>query len=66
MADESNEIEVVIRLARVGYDNALGYLKGGFKAWVDAGKTVDAVKQMSVDNFASLYASSNNSDIINC
>jgi len=58
VADEGRKKEVVIRLARVGYDNALGYLKGGFKAWVEAGKSADAVKQVSVDNFASLYASS--------
>ena len=27
------EEETVTRLARVGFDNTLGYLKGGFKAW---------------------------------
>jgi hydroxyacylglutathione hydrolase len=33
VADEGREEEIVTRLARVGYDNALGYLKGGMKAW---------------------------------
>jgi len=58
VADEGRENEVVTRLARVGYDSALGYLKGGFKAWVDASKEVDAVKRLSVEEFASLYTSS--------
>ena len=58
VADEGRENEVVTRLARVGYDSALGYLKGGFKAWVDASKEVDAVKRMSVEEFAGLYTSS--------
>ncbi|MCT4664752.1 MAG: rhodanese-like domain-containing protein [Flavobacteriales bacterium] len=40
IADEGREEEVVRRLARVGYDQAQGFLKGGLKAWEDAGKTV--------------------------
>ncbi len=35
---EGREEEVVTRLARVGYDNAIGVLKGGFAAWKNAGK----------------------------
>ena len=38
VADEGREEEVVKRLARVGYDNVLGYLKGGFEAWKAAEK----------------------------
>src|SRR5690606_16647132 len=30
IADEGREEEIVTRLARVGYDNTIGYLKGGF------------------------------------
>lgn len=43
VADKGREIEVITRLARVGYDNALGYLAGGFKTWIDLGKEVDSV-----------------------
>ena len=57
VTDEGNEEEVVTRLARVGYDNALGYLKGGFKVWVDDGREIDAIRQMSEKEFASLYSS---------
>jgi glyoxylase-like metal-dependent hydrolase (beta-lactamase superfamily II)/rhodanese-related sulfurtransferase len=38
IADEGREEEVVVRLSRVGYDNPMGYLKGGFAAWLKADK----------------------------
>ena len=37
------EEETVTRLSRVGFDNTLGFLEGGFRAWKDAGKEVDTV-----------------------
>ena len=43
ITDKGNEEETVLRLARVGYDNALGYLDGGFEAWSKAGKEIDVV-----------------------
>ncbi len=54
IADEGREQEVVTRLARVGYDNALGYLKGGFQSWKDAGKEVDTIESISVDELAEI------------
>lgn len=53
IADENRVEEVVTRLARVGYDNARGYLKGGFKAWKDAGKEIDTVESINADQLAS-------------
>lgn len=47
VADEGREEEIVTRLARVGYDNALGYLRGGMKAWINAGKETDEVKNIT-------------------
>jgi len=43
VADEGREEEVITRLARVGYDNAIGYLKGGIEAWKDAGFETDSI-----------------------
>jgi len=34
IADEGREEEVITRLARVGYDYVIGYLEGGFQAWM--------------------------------
>jgi len=51
IAEEGNEEEVVTRLARVGYDNILGYLKGGIKAWLAKGKEVDQIESIDADEF---------------
>lgn len=52
VADEGREEEVVTRLARVGYDYTLGYLKGGFDAWKNAGMEVDSIRSISAAQFA--------------
>ncbi len=52
IADEGREAEVVKRLARVGYDNAIGFLKGGFEAWKAAGKETDTIVSISAAEFA--------------
>lgn len=49
ITDEGREEEVVTRLARVGYDNAIGYLEGGFAAWQNADKETDTIESISVD-----------------
>jgi len=56
ITDEGREEEVVTRLARVGYDNALGFLKGGIEAWSAAGKEVDTVASISADEFIKRHA----------
>ena len=38
VTDKGREEEVITRLARVGYDYTIGYLKGGFDAWKKAVK----------------------------
>lgn len=47
VSDEGKEEESVLRLARVGYDNCIGYLKGGFNAWATAGKPVEKITSIS-------------------
>jgi hydroxyacylglutathione hydrolase len=47
LAPEGREEEVVIRLSRVGYDNTLGFLQGGFDAWKAAGKEISTVNSMT-------------------
>jgi len=43
IAPEGREEEAITRLSRVGFDNTLGYLKGGFEAWRRANKEYDSV-----------------------
>ena len=49
VTDEGREEEVITRLARVGYDFTIGYLNGGIKAWKDAGKELDQIESISVE-----------------
>ena len=44
--------ETVTRLSRVGYDNTLGYLEGGIESWKAAGKDIETIKSISVDEFS--------------
>jgi rhodanese-related sulfurtransferase len=44
---EGKEEETIKRLARVGYDNTLGYLKGGFAAWKNKGLEYDTITSVS-------------------
>ena len=55
IADEGREEEVVIRLARVGYDNTLGYLKGGVTAWKNAGNEIDKIEEITAAHLEELY-----------
>lgn len=55
LCEEGREEEVVTRLARVGYDNSIGYLEGGFKAWKDAGEEVDYIPSIDAKQLARLY-----------
>jgi hydroxyacylglutathione hydrolase len=54
IANEGDEEEVVTRLARVGYDNPIGFLKGGFEAWKEAGEDVDMIQEVSAEKFATM------------
>lgn len=51
VADEGRAEEVVTRLARVGYDCCLGFLKGGISAWKAVGKEVDTIETIPAHEF---------------
>jgi hydroxyacylglutathione hydrolase len=52
VTDKGKEEESVTRLSRVGFDHILGHLKGGFDAWLLAGKEADVVDRISPELFA--------------
>ena len=52
VADAGTEEEVITRLSRVGFDNVVGYLNGGFDAWKSSGKEIDEVHRISAEQFA--------------
>jgi len=43
--------EAVTRLARVGFDNVIGYLQGGVDAWQAAGMEIDSVNSVPATEF---------------
>jgi glyoxylase-like metal-dependent hydrolase (beta-lactamase superfamily II)/rhodanese-related sulfurtransferase len=47
--------EALIRLSRVGYDGAIGYLEGGFEAWQKAGKEVETITRITAIEFEKIY-----------
>jgi glyoxylase-like metal-dependent hydrolase (beta-lactamase superfamily II)/rhodanese-related sulfurtransferase len=51
---EGREEETVTRLARVGFDNTLGYLDGSLKAWKKAGKATDSVEGIDTTELKTL------------
>jgi glyoxylase-like metal-dependent hydrolase (beta-lactamase superfamily II)/rhodanese-related sulfurtransferase len=56
VAEEGRENEVVTRLARVGYDHALGYLKGELTAWRAAGEQVATIDEISPGELAQKFS----------
>jgi hydroxyacylglutathione hydrolase len=45
------EEETITRLSRVGFDQTLGYLEGGFDAWKQASKEYDTVSSIPATTF---------------
>jgi rhodanese-related sulfurtransferase len=41
-------------LSRVGYDNTIGFLEGGFESWKKAGKETDHITSIGVGEFAQI------------
>ncbi len=54
VTEAGREEEAVIRLARVGYDFTVGYLKGGFGAWKHANKEIDHVEQVTAEELSKI------------
>jgi len=54
VCEDGREEEVITRLARVGYDHTIGFLKGGFAAWKQAGKEMDQIQSVDADLLAAI------------
>jgi len=51
ITEPGQEQEAVTRLSRVGFDNTLGYLKGGFDAWKKTAREYDTVCSITADTY---------------
>ncbi|WP_405198423.1 rhodanese-like domain-containing protein [Christiangramia sp. LLG6405-1] len=54
IGDENRIEEAITRLSRVGFDNTIGYLKGGFKSWIEASKETDTVETINATELKSI------------
>ena len=61
VAPEGREKEAIIRLSRVGFDNVIGYLKGGINSWIKSGGIISKVLNESASKFSTV---DNNKDIL--
>ena len=52
VTEAGKERETLVRLARVGFDTAEGYLEGGFEAWKEAGEKEDMIIDVEADELA--------------
>jgi len=51
VCDHGQEQEAILRLSRVGFDNCIGYLNGGFKTWKDSGNSIGTIDSISASGF---------------
>lgn len=49
ITEPGREEEVITRLARVGFDHCLGFLEGGFNAWLNAGQEINTIISVSAE-----------------
>jgi rhodanese-related sulfurtransferase len=59
VVEPGREDEAIMRLTRVGYDNIIGFLNGGFAAWPNAGFDTDKIESISADAFAERFLQGN-------
>lgn len=64
VAPEGKEKESITRLARVGYDNTIGYLKGGFEAWKDNSREVEVMETIDAAAFAQRFKNQPNIKVL--
>ena len=62
ICDQGKEKEAIVRLSRVGFDNCLGFLDGGFDNWISENE-FDIIESIDSDNLSSIVESINLVDV---
>ena len=63
VVEEGKETEAITRLARIGYDNCLGYLEGGMEIWEKANKAIQQIQRFDPEDLRKMNASSRIIDV---
>jgi rhodanese-related sulfurtransferase len=59
VTDPGKEQEAITRLSRVGFDQVLGHLAGGYQTWKDSGKQIDTIVRINAAQFEGEYVNGN-------
>ena len=54
VCDEGQEQEAIMRLSRVGFDNCLGYLAGGFSTWLNNDCKYETIETIDSDSLSKI------------
>ncbi len=54
ITEKGKEIEAITRLARIGYENVIGYLNGGIDQWKKEKNITENIKNITVEEMAEL------------
>jgi glyoxylase-like metal-dependent hydrolase (beta-lactamase superfamily II)/rhodanese-related sulfurtransferase len=57
VCESGKETETITRLSRIGFDNVLGYLDGGFNSWNESNEEIDFINTILPNNLSELINS---------
>ena len=57
VCESGKETETITRLSRIGFDNVLGYLDGGFNSWKESNEEIDFINTILPNNLSELINS---------
>ena len=63
VCDEGQEQETIMRLSRVGFDNCLGYLDGGFSTWQNNDSKYETIETIDSDSLSKIIDDINLIDV---
>ena len=63
VCDEGQEQEAIMRLSRVGFDNCLGYLAGGFSTWLNNDSKYETIETIDSDSLSKIIDDINLIDV---
>ena len=64
VTENGKEVEAITRLSRVGFDNVIGILDGGFESWENAGKEIDQIEAVNASELAKETLSGGETNIV--
>ncbi len=64
VVDKDRLKEAITRLARVGFDNVIGYLEGGINSWIKEGEVIDSINSISPNQFENIIEKNKSSHVV--